>query len=211
MASRGRSRNGRKGTPFRSSETEFALREGGGLRLAVIADTHSHPHPQCHALIEALHPDAILHAGDIGDVSVLSALEKIAPLVVVRGNIDERAADLPDGITIDVRQGDASAIKLYLTHIAVAGPRLRADAARRAHAAGASLVICGHSHVPFLGKDRGLTVFNAGSCGPRRFHLPIVFGVLEIAEGRLSLRHIDCETGQDWSPQSMHQGTTMRR
>jgi hypothetical protein len=43
-------------------------------------------------------------------------------------------------------------------------------------------------------------VFNAGSIGPRRFSLPIVFGVLEIALGRLSLRHVDCETGAAWTP-----------
>jgi predicted phosphodiesterase len=62
------------------------------------------------------------------------------------------------------------------------------------------MIVCGHSHVPFVGKDRGLTVFNPGSIGPRRFHLPIVFGVLEIAAGKLSLRHVDCETGGAWEP-----------
>jgi hypothetical protein len=54
--------------------------------------------------------------------------------------------------------------------------------------------------VPFVGRDRGLTVFNPGSIGPRRMHLPIVFGVLEIAAAKLSLRHVNCETGEPWSP-----------
>jgi predicted phosphodiesterase len=84
--------------------------------------------------------------------------------------------------------------------VAVAGAKIRADAARVARASGASLIVCGHSHVPFIGRDRGLTVFNAGSIGPRRFRLPIVFGVLEIADGRMSLRHVDCETGSTWTP-----------
>ena len=70
----------------------------------------------------------------------------------------------------------------------------------RAHAADAGLVICGHSHVPFVGRDRDLTVFNPGSIGPRRFHLPIVFGVLELAAGRITLKHVDCETGEQWLP-----------
>ena len=100
---------------------------------------------------------------------------------------------------IEVRHGE-SALKILLTHIAVHGPRVRADAARAAEAAGARLIVCGHSHVPFIGRDRGLTLFNPGSIGPRRFHLPIVFGVLAIAGGKLGLRHIDCETGADWSP-----------
>ena len=165
-----------------------------------MADTHSRPHPSAAHTIQALAPDAILHAGDIGDLQVLDELSKIAPVIAVRGNIDERASDLPDSITLDVRDHGESVLKLLLMHIAVHGPRIRADAARLAASHAARLIVCGHSHVPFVGRDRGLTVFNPGSIGPRRFHLPIVFGVLEIASGKLSLRHIDCETAQTWEP-----------
>jgi putative phosphoesterase len=184
-----------------SAEATLRLRDDGSLRVVVVADTHSDPHPRSAPLIRALAPDAIFHAGDIGDLSVLDSLASIAPLIVVRGNIDERANDLPDAVTVDVRgSGGDSVLKILLTHIAVAGPRVRGDAAALARKAGATLIVCGHSHVPFFGRDRGLTVFNAGSIGPRRFSLPIVFGVLEIAEGRLSLRHVDCETGGAWAP-----------
>ena len=69
-----------------------------------------------------------------------------------------------------------------------------------AKASGAGLVVCGHSHVPFAAHDRGLTVFNPGSVGPRRFHLPIVFGVIEVRAEGVSLRHVDCETGLPWTP-----------
>jgi predicted phosphodiesterase len=91
-------------------------------------------------------------------------------------------------------------MKMLLMHIAVYGPRIRAEAARLAEAEGAKLILCGHSHVPFLGRDRGLTVFNPGSVGPRRMHLPILFGVLQIADGKVSLKHVDCETGEEWRP-----------
>jgi putative phosphoesterase len=182
------------------AETALELNAQAGLRLAVVADTHSQPHPNAAEQISALSPDAILHAGDIGELSVLSELAELAPVIAVRGNIDERASDLADSITIDLRAGGQSALKLLLTHIAVHGPRIRADAARLASAAGARLIVCGHSHVPFVGRDRGLTVFNPGSIGPRRMHLPIVFGVLEITGGKLALRHVDCETGRAWSP-----------
>jgi hypothetical protein len=30
--------------------------------------------------------------------------------------------------------------------------------------------------------------------------LPIVFGILEIKAGKLSLQHVNCETGQAWLP-----------
>jgi putative phosphoesterase len=142
---------------------------------------------------------------------VLSALSRVAPVIAVRGNIDERAPHLPDAVIIDVRTRPAaasrdgepsseSALKLLLMHIAVYGPKVRADAARLAAESGAKLILCGHSHVPFIGRDRGLTLFNPGSCGPRRMHLPILFGVLTIQDGKLSLQHIDCETGLPWAP-----------
>lgn len=171
----------------------------GRLRVAVISDTHSKPHPRAKELVEALEPDAILHAGDVGDLSVLDSFAEVAKVIAVRGNIDERT-HLPDMVTLRVTEGLDTRLTMFLTHIAVRGPRIRADAARWAQARRASLIVCGHSHVPFLGTDRGLTVFNAGSIGPRRFQLPIVFGVLEIIDRKLSLQHIDCETGQPWTP-----------
>jgi uncharacterized protein len=185
---------------FSHGSATLSLNERGGLRLAVVADTHSKPHSKAAAWIARLSVDAILHAGDIGDLSVLDVFSKLAPLIAVRGNIDGRAPHLPDAVTIDVRSTGDSMMKLLLMHIAVYGPKVRADAARLAAASGASLIVCGHSHVPFMGRDRGLTVFNPGSIGPRRMNLPIVFGVLDIAGGKLAMRHIQCETGEDWLP-----------
>jgi len=164
-------------------------------RFAVVADTHSAPHPDTARHLRAFAPDAILHAGDIGDLAVLDALREIAPVYAVRGNIDTRASALPDVLTLAV-----GGLTILMTHIAVYGPRIRADAARLARAAGAKLIVCGHSHVPFIAEERGLTVFNPGSIGPRRFHLPIVFGTLELVDHRVKLAHVDCETGARWLP-----------
>jgi uncharacterized protein len=116
----------------------------------------------------------------------------------VRGNIDGR--DLPDLVTIDVRSDDCTLLKILLTHIALYGPKLRADVARVARAEDASLVVCGHSHVPFAAQEGGITVFNPGSVGPRRFQLPIVLGVIDVSVNGVSVRHVDCETGRPWRP-----------
>jgi uncharacterized protein len=176
------------------------MQADGSLRLGVVADTHSKPHPALLELLRARQPDAILHAGDIGDLAVLDALATVAPVHAVRGNIDVRARDLPDDLTIDIVAEAEPVLRILLLHIAVNGPRLRADAARLASAAGASLVVCGHSHVPFIGEDRRLIVFNPGSAGPRRFSLPIVFGTIDIDPTGIRLAHVDCETGRAWSP-----------
>jgi putative phosphoesterase len=182
------------------SSARVAVRSDGSLRLAVVADTHSAPHPEATTHLRALSPDAILHAGDIGDLGVIDTLAAIAPVFAVRGNIDVRAPTLPDHLTLDVMAGDASLLRILLTHIAVNGPKLRADAFRLARARDASLVVCGHSHVPLVARDRGIAVFNPGSAGPRRFHLPIAFGTIDVTPSAVHLAHYDCETGRRWQP-----------
>ncbi len=180
--------------PLTRAAATIAAPDGRAM-LAVVADTHSHPHPDTKRWLTARSPAAILHAGDIGELTVLEELETIAPVYAIRGNIDSRERDLPDVLAIDV-----GALRLVLVHIGVAGPRLRADAAKVARAEKAQLVVCGHSHVPFMGAERGLTVFNPGSIGPRRFNLPITFGMIEVAPTGIRLSHVDAETGRPWTP-----------
>ena len=176
------------------------LREGR-IRLAIVADTHSAPHPRTTELLRELSPDAIVHAGDIGDLSVLDELGKVARVLAVRGNIDAPTNEVPEELTIDLVDDEgASVLRMLLVHIAVNGPRVHGAIAARAREVHASLVICGHSHVPFIGKDKGVAVFNPGSIGPRRMHLPIVFGVLELRDGRVHMHHVSCETGARWEP-----------
>jgi uncharacterized protein len=171
---------------------------GGALRIVAVADTHGRPHPKLGTRIAELAPAHIVHAGDVGDLAVLRDLEKHARVTAVRGNIDGR--DLPDFVTIELRNDEGVLLKILLTHIAVYGPRLRADVARIARAEDASLVVCGHSHVPFAAHENGITVFNPGSVGPRRFQLPIVLSVIDVSAKGASVRHIDCETGLPWKP-----------
>jgi uncharacterized protein len=185
--------------PTHARET-LALREDGSLRIVVVADTHSRPDPRSRGVIATQKPDHILHAGDIGAREVLDALAVHAPVTAVRGNIDAQMPGVPDVVTLDVRDGDSTLLTILLVHIAVYGPKLRADAARLARAAGASIVACGHSHVPFLGRDKGFAVVNAGSIGPRRFQLPIVFAVIDVRRDGVTMHHVSCETGERWSP-----------
>ncbi|MCX5745983.1 MAG: metallophosphoesterase family protein [Proteobacteria bacterium] len=169
---------------------------GGVGVIAVVSDTHSAPHARIAEHLTALAPAAILHGGDIGDLDVLAELATFAPLHAVRGNIDTRAHALPDVMTIEV----TGRARILLTHIAIYGAYLRAEVVKRAKAAKASLVVCGHSHVPFIGSHHGLAMFNPGSIGPRRFSLPISFGTITFSATAIKLAHIDCETGLPWSP-----------
>jgi predicted phosphodiesterase len=44
-------------------------------------------------------------------------------------------------------------------------------------------VLFGHTHKPTMYKNKGVLYFNPGSCGPRRFELPITMGLLTVDEG----------------------------
>ncbi len=170
----------------------------GAVRIGVVADTHSKPHPEALRLLRERAPDHLLHAGDVGDPKVLDALEAVAPLTAVRGNIDGASA-LPDAIALRI-EGDGFVLPLLLTHIAVYGPKLRKEVRAMAEKESADLVVCGHSHVPFVGRDRGIATFNPGSIGPKRFQLPIVFGVMDLSPSGVKLVHVSCETGEEWRP-----------
>ncbi len=96
----------------------------GPGRVAVIADTHSEPHPAALELVRATAPHAVLHAGDIGALTVLDTFAAVGRVVAVRGNIDGRRNDLPDAITLHVRRDGAELSRWLLVHVGVQGTRL---------------------------------------------------------------------------------------
>ncbi len=181
-------------------QKQLQVREDGSLKLVIVSDTHSSPHVNASKIIAGLCPDAILHAGDIGDLHVLDQLAEICPVYAVRGNIDQRLPSLPDVLVLEIITNEKLILRILMLHAGLYGPMLQPQVVRKAKAEAASLVICGHSHVPFIGSRHGYTVFNPGSMGPRRNGLPIVFGMLELKEGNFHLSHFDCETGLPWRP-----------
>lgn len=174
--------------------------EGRPLRVVVVSDTHSVIHPNTARLVKELSADHLLHGGDIGNLAVLEELRRMAPLTAVRGNIDGQVTEVPESIDIEVRGGSRVLLKILLMHIAVYGPKVRAEAWRLAQKYGSRMIVCGHSHVPFMGRDKGLVLFNPGSIGPRRGSLPITLGLLEISPSGINLKHVSCETGETWRP-----------
>ena len=147
--------------------------EAGGLVVGVISDTHGLLRPE--ALDALAGSELILHAGDIGDPEILTRLEAVAPVVAIRGNVDrgELARSLPDTQVVEV-EGSL----IYIIHD-VETLDLSPEAA------GISLVIFGHSHMPEIRESGGVQYFNPGSAGPQRFTNPITVGRLRFIEGKL--------------------------
>lgn len=151
------------------------------MLVGVISDTHGLLRPE---VLPALRGVAhILHAGDVGDAAILDALQAIAPLTAIRGNVDGSGAcsRLPETELVEL-----GGVSIYILHDLGA---LDLDPM----AAGVSVVVSGHSHKPRMEKRKGVLYFNPGSAGPRRFSLPVSLGLLEIAQGRLESRLIELQ------------------
>lgn len=150
-------------------------------QIGVISDTHGLVRSQALAVLQ--NCELILHAGDIGKPEVLAELEKIAPVVAVRGNNDRAAwaAAIPEKRLVTV--GDAS---LYLLHIL---PELELNPVER----GVVAVISGHSHKPAIFHKDGVLYLNPGSAGPRRFKLPVTVALLFVRGTELEPRLITLE------------------
>ena len=147
--------------------------------VGVISDTHDLLRPEA---IEALRgSEHIIHAGDIGASEIISALEKIAPVTAVRGNVDREAwtKQFPETEVVEL-----AGVQIYIIHD-LNGLDLNP------RAAGFAAVISGHSHQPKQEFKDGVLYFNPGSAGPRRFRLPVTVGRLEIAGGKLTGRIIE--------------------
>ncbi len=125
--------------------------------------------------------ELILHGGDVGDEEILARLEAIAPVRVVRGNVDRQpwTERLPATEVVEI-----GGLHIYMIHNL---DHLDLDPA----AAGMAAVVYGHTHMPLVREANGVVYFNPGSAGPRRFTLPISVGRMTISGGVVRVEVID--------------------
>ena len=130
-------------------------------QIGLISDTHGLLRPEAVEALRGSH--LILHAGDVGDPKILTALRGLASVVAIRGNVDTEpwAKSLPATEVVT-----AAGVNIYMLHN-------RDSLDLVPEAAGFSIVLSGHSHKPGQESRRGVLYINPGSAGPRRFKLPI--------------------------------------
>lgn len=149
------------------------------MRVGLVADTHGLLRPEAVEWLRGC--DRILHAGDIGDPTVLTRLAELATITAVRGNNDNgRWADALAPTEL-LQVGE---IWLYLLHDLA---ELDIDPT----GAGVQVVVSGHSHKPLVTERQGALFINPGSCGPRRFNLPIALGELLIDGNAIQARIVE--------------------
>lgn len=140
------------------------------VKIGVVSDTHGLLRPEVAPALAGV--DRILHLGDVGDPQILKELSKIAPVTAIRGNVDRSGpcSKLPETEVL-LLEG----LYIYMLHDL---KELHIDPAAAKFAA----VLSGHTHKARIERRKGVLYFNPGSCGPRRFELPVTLGLLTLKE-----------------------------
>src|ERR1035437_9363522 len=154
------------------------------MKIGVISDTHGLLRPEVAPALAGV--EMILHLGDVGKIAILEELRKIAPVIAIRGNIDR------EGLCSALPETEVALIEARYVYMLHDLSPLHLDPAAGKFAA----VLFGHSHVPNYDRRKGVLYFNPGSCGPRRFKLPVTVGVLKVnkdGEFKAKIIKLDCD------------------
>jgi putative phosphoesterase len=146
------------------------------ITLGLISDTHMPDRwlalpPTIPEIFDGV--DLILHSGDVGERWVLDQLGEIAPVVAVHGN--DELADAPQYLPYQqVIHVEGQRILLTHSHHPDHAEEMAfrrtndwhvrlAWLAGRAREAGASILVYGHSHVPWMVEFDGVWLVNPGA------------------------------------------------
>jgi len=150
--------------------------------IGLISDTHGLLRPGIAAIFNGV--SRILHAGDVGGPSILTALAAIAPVEAVAGNVD----DPHDPMLAAERTMAIGGLTIHVSH----GHQLGSPTAEKLFARyTADVLVFGHTHKALVVRDgQGRLAVNPGAAGPRRFDLKPSVALLRIERGRADVEFI---------------------
>ncbi|MFC1965522.1 metallophosphoesterase family protein [Chloroflexota bacterium] len=167
-------------------------RESSNSRIGLIADTHIlqdgvEPPHQVAEIFEGVN--LILHAGDLIVLSVLDWLEKVAPVLAVRGNGDS-------GLPADPRLAETRTLtvcgkRIGLCHNLDTRSDLQ-NTMERYFGGKVDIIVFGDTHVAGIETHQGILVINPGSPSiPRGLvGVPGTVGMIDIIGGTVEGRII---------------------
>lgn len=148
------------------------------MRVLIVSDTHGKTAGLERVLEEAGTIDAFVHLGDVEDSEHYINAVVECPKYMVRGNNDF-FSDLPKEIECTLGE-----YKVFMTHghcyyVSLDAAHIKAEGRAR----GADIVMFGHTHRPYLEKDKGLITLNPGSVSyPRQEGRKGSYLIMEIDE-----------------------------
>lgn len=149
-------------------------------KIGVISDTHGLLREEVEK--QLLNCDAILHGGDLDDLKTWERLKELGKLYAVKGNNDYALGNrLPLSCHFTLY-----GIRFFMIHDKADIPVDLQDV---------DVVIFGHSHKYETFYEGKMLFLNPGSCGKKRFRLPLTMAILEVTEdsGKIKLQKIMIE------------------
>lgn len=141
------------------------------IKVGIISDTHNVLRDD--VIYEMESCDYIIHAGDVCNKETLEKLLKLKNVVVVKGNND--CLDLDESKELKI-----NGYSFYVVH--QKGDRKDVD-----------FYIYGHSHQYACYREEGVCYINPGSCGRRRFKLPLTYVILYLDEQGYRVEKRTCD------------------
>ena len=144
------------------------------MKIGVISDTHNFLVPKIARLLGGV--EHILHAGDVGSLSIILQLEAIAPTTAVSGNTDD------PGMNYRATEVVSLAGRKFLVHHIVNPQALSEDFQCRIARERPDVIVFGHTHKPFSATVAGTLFFNPGYAGKSRFGMERSVAILHCDE-----------------------------
>ena len=146
------------------------------MRVLVVSDSHGR-NQNLETVMERVKPDLMFHLGDSEDDDDLIAAEAPCEVVFVKGNCDY--GNIPVEEVVELGRH-----KVFLTHGHYYSVRMGLNVlAQAAKERGCDVAIFGHTHVPEMEEEDGVTIYNPGSISlPRQDGRKPTFMVLDVDE-----------------------------
>ena len=148
------------------------------MKIGIISDTHNFLDSKVADLFAGV--EHILHAGDVGNLPIISELEAIAPVTAVYGNTDM-------GLPLKETEVVELVSRKFLIHHIVDPLALTDRLKERIARTQPDVVVFGHTHRIFYERIGGVLYFNPGSAGKPRFGLGRTVAILHC--DRKEIRH----------------------
>ena len=137
-------------------------------KIGLLSDTHSVLDPS--VLTHFADCDELWHAGDVGNVAVLEALDATGKTVRgVYGNIDDATVRNKWPLNLHF---EVEGLSVFMTHIGGYPGRYTSRVRKILDEEKPGLYVCGHSHIlkVMMDKKRQCLHMNPGACGQHGFH-----------------------------------------
>lgn len=146
------------------------------MKILVVSDTHGYT-DKFDVVLEKEQPvDMLIHCGDVERDEDYIRAAAGCPVCMVAGNNDW-GSDLPQEIVTEIGK-----YRVFITHghryyVPFEMDRLKAAAKERK----AQIVIFGHSHMPYLQEEDGITFLNTGSISkPRQVSFEPTYAIMKL-------------------------------